>query len=115
MKEFKERVEQLQCENDRLWAQVEQRHDLDKRDAQDIGPARHPIVRDKGNKPIALDDVDTSADDELSLGHLPNLSLVKSKSNKDRTCQRHSHRPAFGDSNGGMLHRGKGRGPNPPS
>ena len=83
---------------------MEQRHDLNERDAQDCEPARHPAVRDIGKKPIALDDVDTPVDDELSFGSSPNLSLVNSKSNKDRTCQRHLHRPVLSDSNGGMLH-----------
>ena len=84
MKELQERIEQLQRENDRLRAQVEQRHDLDKRDAQDNDPARNPVVHNKGKKPISLDDVDTPADGELSSGSLPNPSPVKRKSNKDR-------------------------------
>ena len=70
---------------------------------------------DKGKKLISLDDMDTSVDDELSLGSFPNPSLVKSKNNKDRTRWRHSHRPAFNDSNGGMLRRVTSRGKNPPS
>ena len=103
MKELQERAEQLQRENDHLQAQVQKRRDLDERDAQDSGPARHPTVSDKRKKPIALDDVDTPADDELSSSSSPNLSLVKSKSNKDRMRQRHSHRPAFSDSNGSFV------------
>ena len=103
MKELQERAEQLQCENDHLQAQVEQRRDLDERDAQDSGPARHPAVSDKRKKPIALDDVDTQEDDELSSSSSPNLSLVKRKSNKDRTRQRHSHHSAFSDSNGSFV------------
>ena len=47
MKEFPEHVEQLQRENDHLWAQVEQRHDLDERDAQDSGPTKHLVAHDK--------------------------------------------------------------------
>ena len=105
MKELQERVEQLQCENNRLRAQMEQRHDLDERDAQDSDPAWHPTVRDKGKKPIALDDVDTPASDKLSSGSSPNPSPIKSKSNKERTRQRHPHHPAFSDSNGGILCR----------
>ena len=112
MKELQERAEQLQRENDRLWAKVKQRHDLVERDAQDSGPARHPTFRDKGKKPIALDDVDTPADDEISLGNSPNLSPVKSKSKKDQTRHIHSHRPTFNDSNGGMLRRAMSRGQN---
>ena len=115
MKELQERIEQLQRENDRLWAQMEQRHDLDKRDAQDSGPARHPAVRDKGKKPIALDNVDTLVNDELSSSGSPNPSLIKSKSNKERMHHRHSHCPAFSDCNGGILRRATSRGQNPPS
>ena len=94
---------------------MDQRHDLNERDAQDSGPVRHPVIRDKGKKPITLDDVDIPTDDELSLGSSLNLSPIKSKSNKDRTHQRRSHRPAFSDSNGGMLRRETSRGQNPPS
>ena len=115
MKELQENVEQLQCENNRPRAQVEQRHDLDERDIQENGPVRHPAVRDKGKNPIALNDVDTPANDELSSGSSPNLSPIKSKSNKDRMHQRRSHRPAFSDSNNGMLHRVTNRGQNLPS
>ena len=49
-----------------LRAQVEKRRDLDEIDTQDSGQAKHPVVRDKGKEPIALDDVDTLEDDELS-------------------------------------------------
>ena len=83
-KELQERAEHLQLENDRLLSQVEKRHDLDVRDAQDSGQAKHPVVRHKGKKTIALDDVDTPVDDELSSGNLPNPSPAKRKSNKDR-------------------------------
>ena len=41
--------------------------DLDKRDMQNSGQAKHPVIRDKGKKSIVLDYVDISADDELSL------------------------------------------------
>ena len=104
MKELQEHVEQLHRENDRLRAQVKQRHDLDERYVQDSGPVRHPSICDKGKKPIALDDVDTPEDAELSSSNSPNPSPVKSTSSKDRMRRRHSHRPAFSDSNGGMLH-----------
>ena len=85
MKELQECAEQLQRENDWLRAQVEKRHDLDERDPQDCGLARHPAIRNKGKKPITLDDVDTLANDELSSGSSPNLSPEKRKSSKDRT------------------------------
>ena len=103
MKELQERAEHLQREHDPLWFQVEKRRDLDERDTQDSGQAKHLIVRIKGKKPIALDDVDTLVDDELSSSSSLNPSPAKSKSNKDRSRQRHSHHPAFSNSNGGMF------------
>ena len=102
----------MQCENDRLRAQVEQSHDLDKKDVQDSNHVKDPTTRDKGKKPIALNDVDTSVDDELSLGSSLNPYSVKIKRNKDRTRQRHSHRPPFNDSNGGILCQAMNRGQN---
>ena len=66
MKELRECDEHLQHENDRLRPQVEKRRDLDERDARDNGQAKHPIVRNKGNKPIVLNDVDIPIDDKLS-------------------------------------------------
>ena len=73
----------MQCENDRLRAQVEKRQYLDERDAQDSGQEKHLVVCDKGKKPIVLDDVDIPTNDELSSGSSPNLS--PGKSNKDRS------------------------------
>ena len=87
MKELQERTKQLQRENDRLRAQVEKRRDLDERDAQDSGQAKHLAVCDKGKKPIALDDVDTLVNNELSSSSSLNPSPAKRKSNKDRSCQ----------------------------
>ena len=55
--------------------------DLDERDTQDSGQAKHPVVQDKGKKPIALDDVDTLENDELSSGNSPIPSQARSKSN----------------------------------
>ena len=80
MKELQERAEHLQRENDRLRSQVEKRLELDERDAQDSGQAKHQVIRDKEKKPIALDNVDTLIDNELSLGNSPNPSPSKSKS-----------------------------------
>ena len=113
MKEFEERTEHLQRENDCLRAHVEKRRDLNERDVQDSGQAKHLIVHDKGKKPIVLDDVDIPTDDELSSDSLPNLSLVKS--NKYRSRQRHSHRPAFSKSNSGTFRRATGQGQNQPN
>ena len=69
---------------------MEKRRDLDERDTQDSGQAKHPVVRDEGKKPIALNDVDTLADDELSSGNLPNPSPAKAKARKiDRARDTH--------------------------
>ena len=84
MRELQERAEQLQCKNDRLQAQVEKRPDLNERDTQNSGQAKHPVVRDKGKKPIILDDVDILKNNELSSSNSPNLSPAKR--NKDRSC-----------------------------
>ena len=73
MKELQECVEHLQREKDHLQAQVEKRRNLDERDAQDSGPAKHLVV---------FGDEDIQANDELSLSSSPNPSPAKS--NKDR-------------------------------
>ena len=67
MKELQGHDERLQRENDQLWAQIEKNHNLGK-DVRDIGQAGHPITCNRGKEPIILDDVNTSADDELSSG-----------------------------------------------
>ena len=73
------------------------------------------VVRIKGKKPIALDDVDNPTNDELFSSSSPNPSLEKSKSNKDRSHKRHSHHPAFSNSNGGTFCRATSRGQNQPN
>ena len=84
MKEFQEHAEHLQRENNHLQAQVEKRHDLDKRGMQNSGQAKHPVVHDKGKNPINLDDVDISADNELSSSSSPNLSSTKINMDRSR-------------------------------
>ena len=86
--------------------------DLDERDAQDNGQAKHPVIRDKGKKPIVLDDTNIPSNDELFSNSLPNLSPAKS--NRDRSRQRHSHCSAFSKSNSDMFRRAIGRGQNQP-
>ena len=63
MKELQERAKHLQHENDRLRAQVEKRCNLEERDEQDGGQAKHLVVRDKGKTPTVLDDVDIPTND----------------------------------------------------
>ena len=111
MRELQDRVEHPQRENDHLQAQVEKMHNLGERDVQDNGQARQPAARDKGKEPIVPGDVDTSANDELSLGSLPNLSPTKN--NRVKSRQRHLHRPAFSNADNGMFCRARretGRG-----
>ena len=72
---------------------------------QDSGQARHPSACDKGKKFIVPDGVDTPANDKLSSGSSPNLSLAKSS--RVRSRQRHSHRPAFSNSDNGMFRRAR--------
>ena len=63
--------------------QVEKRHYLDERGMQDNVQAQHLVVRNKGKKPIVLDDVDIQTDDELSSDSSPDPSSIKSS--KDRS------------------------------
>ena len=90
--------------------QVEKRHYLDERGMQDNVQAQHLVVRNKGKKPIVLDDVDIQIDDELSSDSSPDPSSIKSS--KDRSRQRHSHHSAFSNSNNGTFRRAMGRGQN---
>ena len=84
MRQLQDRVEHLQRENDRLGAQVEKRHNLGEKDVQDSNQARHPTTRNKGKEPIVSNNVDTLADDALSLGSSPNLSSAKSSRVRSR-------------------------------
>ena len=77
-------MERLQLENDHLWAQVEERRNLGEKSAQDNEQAKHPTVRDKGKKPIVPDNINTLADDELSLDSSQNPSRVKSDRARSR-------------------------------
>ena len=108
MKELQGHAERLQQENDQLWAQIEKSCDLGK-EVRDSGRAAHPITRNKGKEPIILDDVDTSADNELSSGNSPSLSLSSTKnvreSAKTKSRKRPSHHPAFSDAVSGASRR----------
>ena len=59
------------------------------------------IARDKGKGPIALADVDTPVDDELSLGSSPSLNLSPTNNTREsirtRSCKRPSPHSAFSD------------------
>ena len=100
MKELQGQVERLWHENDQLLAQIEKSLDLGK-DVRDSDRAAQPITSDKGNEHVAPDDVDTPADDALSSGSSPFLSLSPTKnaqeSTKTRLCKRPSPHPAFSD------------------
>ena len=62
---------------------IEKSRDLGK-DVRDSGRAVHPFARNKGKEPIIPDDVDTPADDELSLGSSRYLSLSPAKEGAQR-------------------------------
>ena len=64
MQELQARIERLQCENDQLQSQVEKSLELGKV-VQDGDRAKHPVVRNKGKKPIIFDN-EAPEDDELS-------------------------------------------------
>ena len=78
MKELQGHVERLQRENDQLQPQIEKSRDLGK-DVRDNDQAVHPITHNRRKEPIIPDDVDTLADDELSSGSSPSLSLSQAK------------------------------------
>ena len=101
MRELQDPAEHLWRENDRLWAQVEKRHYLGENDVQDNSQPRHSTAYNKGKKPIVPDNMDTSANYELSSGRLPDLSLVKSS--KARPGQRRSHCPTFSNADSGTF------------
>ena len=84
MRELQDHAERLQQENNCLPAQVEERRNLSVKDAQDSIQEKPPTVHDKGKKPIVPENIDTLADDELSLGSLPNLPPVKSNRARSR-------------------------------
>ena len=78
----------------------------------------HPITRNKGKNPIVPDDVDTPADDELSSGSSPSLSLSPEKSIRTKLRKRPSHHPAFSNVISGTPCRARreaGRGQNQPN
>ena len=83
----------MQRENDQLWAQIKESRDLGK-DVQDSVQTTHPIARNKGKEPIVSDDVNTLADDELSLGSSSSLSLSPSKNVREGTKTKSRKRPS---------------------
>ena len=53
----------------------------------------HPITRNKGKEPVIPDDVDTPANDELSLGNSPSLSLSPTKNAQESTKAKSHKKP----------------------
>ena len=96
MQELQGRVERLQRKNDQLGAQVEKSRELG-RDVQDGNRAKYPIAHNKGKEPIIPDNVDAPADDELSLGISPSMSLPLGRNTRGSTSAKsrwkHLHRP----------------------
>ena len=68
-----------------------------------------PIARDKGKGPVAPNNVDTSMDEELSLGSFPSLNLLLAKNTQESTRTRSRKRPsphsAFSDAISGASCR----------
>ena len=81
------------------------------KDVRDGDRAVHPITRNKGKEPIIPNDVDTLANDELSSGNSPSLSLLLTKnareSAKAKSHKRPSHHPAFSDVVSGASRRAR--------
>ena len=67
------------------------------------------MARNRGKEPIIPNDIDTLADDELSLGSSPSLSPSPTKnaraSIKAKSRKKPSHHPAFSDAISGISHR----------
>ena len=110
MKDLQGHAKRLQWENDQLWTQIEKSHDLGK-DVRDSDRATLPTTRNKGKEPTVPNDVDTPANDKLSSGSSPSLSLSPIKnvreSEKAKSCKRPSHHPAFNDAVSGVSLRAK--------
>ena len=70
-----------------------------------------PTARNKGDELAVPDGVDTSADDELSLGSFPSFSLSLTKNAQEGTNaklrKRPSHHPAFNDAVSGTSYRAR--------
>ena len=71
----------------------------------------HPITRNRGKGNIIPDNVDTSADDELSSCSSLSLSLSSKKNARENTkansCKKPSHHPAFSDAISGASRRAR--------
>ena len=71
----------------------------------------HSITHNKGKDSIIPDNIDTSLDDDLSLGSSPSLSLSLAKnaqeSTKTRSRKRPSPHPAFSDAVNGASRRAR--------
>ena len=110
MKELQDQVERLQHENDQLRAYIEKSRDLGKDVLESVHDAQ-PIARDKGKGPVAPDDVDTPADDELSSSSSPSLNLSPKKNTREsiRTIshKRTSPHPTFSDVVSGASRRAR--------
>ena len=81
-------------------SQIEKKHDLGK-DVQDNGRDMHQIPHNRGKEPVIPIDVDTPADDELSLGSSPSLSLSLANnvrgSTEAKSLKKPLHNLAFSD------------------
>ena len=78
IKELQGHAKRLQRENDQLSTQIEKNRDLGK-GVRDRGGATHLIAHNKWKELIIPNDVETLADDKLSLCSSPSLSLSPKK------------------------------------
>ena len=67
----------------------------------------HLIACNKGKKPIIPNDVDASADNELSLGNSSSLGLSPVRNKRAKSGKRPSHHPAFSHTISGAFRRAR--------
>ena len=71
----------------------------------------HPITGNRGKEPVIPNNVNTPADDELSSGSSPSLSLLSTKNARDSTKAKLNkkplHHPAFSDAISGVSCRAR--------
>ena len=110
MKELQGQPELLRHEKDQLRVQINKIRDLGK-DMRDIDRDAQAIPHDKGKGHVALGEVDTPADDELSSSSSPSLNLSPIKNTREnirtKSCKRPSPHPTFSGAISGASRRGR--------
>ena len=91
-------------------SQIEKSRDLGK-DVRDCDRVALPTTSNKGKEPTVSDDADTPADNELSSGNSPSLSLSPTKNAREgakaKSHKRPSHHPAFSNAISGTSRRAR--------